>query len=158
MEETLALYKFAKKIYIVHRRDEFKASKIMQDRVLKLKDKIDIIWDSEATAVKGNKFVESVTIKNLKTGTTKEIACDGMFLAIGHIPNTAIFKNTIKLDDQGYIITDERGRTNVPGIFAAGDVQDHIYKQAITSAGTGCRAALEVEKYLEHLKATGTYT
>lgn len=157
MEESLALYKFAKKIYIIHRRDAFKASKIMQDRILKLKDKIEIIWNTDVVEVKGNKFVESIKIKNLKTGKISEIKTDGMFLAIGHIPNTAIFKGIVGLDEHGYIITDKLGKTNVDGIFAAGDVQDSVFKQAVTSAGTGCMAALNAEKYIENLKANGKY-
>ncbi len=157
MEETLALYKFAKKVYLVHRRDAFKASKIMQDRVMKLKDKVEIILNTEVTEVKGNKFVESVKTKDVQTGKVGEITCDGMFLAIGHIPTTALFKDVVKLDEQGYIITDKLGKTNVEGIYAAGDVQDHVFKQAVTSAGTGCMAALNAEKYIEHLKATGKY-
>ena len=157
MEESLALYKFATKITIVHRRNKFKASKIMQNRVFKLKDKINIIWDSEIVGVLGDKFVTGVKIKNVKTGKESMIKCDGMFLAIGHVPNTKIFKGVVKLDKAGYVITDKRSRTNVDGIFAAGDVQDYIFKQAITSAGTGCQAAIEAEKYLENLKATGKY-
>ena len=157
MEETLALYKFAKKVYIIHRRDAFKASKIMQDRVLKLKDKIEVIWNSDVTEVKGTRFVESVKVKNVVTGKMSEIKADGMFLAIGHIPNTTLFKDAVKLDEQGYILTDKMGKTNVEGLYAAGDVQDHVWKQAITSAGTGCMAALNAERYLEQLKASGAY-
>lgn len=157
MEESLALYKFAKKIYIVHRRDEFRASKIMQGRVLKLKDKIEIIWDSVPVEVKGDKFVKSVKIKNLKTNNETEIMADGMFLAIGHIPNTKIFEGKIKLDKVGFIETDKNVHTSLPGVYAAGDVQDHVYKQAVTSAGTGCMAALEAEKYIENLKAEDKY-
>jgi len=157
MEETLALYKFANKIIIVYRKDKFRASKIMQERIFKLKDKVNIIWDSIALEVLGDKFVTGVKIKNVKTNKERIIKCDGMFLAIGHIPNTKIFQGLIKLDKVGYIITDKRSRTNVEGVYAAGDVQDFIFKQAITSAGTGCQAAIEAEKYIEHLKATGKY-
>ncbi|MDP4012288.1 MAG: thioredoxin-disulfide reductase [Candidatus Nanoarchaeia archaeon] len=157
MEETLALYKFAKKITIIHRRDSFRASKIMQARVLKLNDKIKIIWDSEIVEITGNKFVEGAKIKNIKTNKKSEIKCQGVFLAIGHTPNTKIFEKLIKLDKLGYVVTDKRINTNLPGVFAAGDVQDFIYKQAVTSAGTGCMAALEAEKYIENLKAIGEY-
>lgn len=158
MEETLALYKFASKIYLIHRRDQFKASKIMQDRVLKLKDKVQIILNTTVTEVLGDgKFVTGVKIKNLVTDKEDTIKCDGMFLAVGHIPNTIIFKGKINLDDEGYIITDKLMRTNVPGVFAAGDVQDRIFKQAVTSAGTGCQTAIEAERYIENLKATGKY-
>lgn len=156
MEESLALYKFAKKIYIVHRRDEFKASKIMQERVLALKDKIEVIWDSVPTQVLGEKFVKAVKIKNLKTNKEREIPTDGFFLAIGHVPNTDFLKGFIDLDEQGFIRV-ESVSTNQPGVFAAGDVMDPRYKQAITSAGSGCKAALEAEWYIEHLKAEKKY-
>ena len=155
MEESITLAKFAKKLTIVHRRDEFRASKIMQKRVFDLKGKIDIVWDSEVTEVFGDRFVKGVRIKNLKTGKTGEILCDGMFLAIGHIPNTAWLGGSgLKLDKAGYI---SGVMTNLPGVFAAGDVMDPRYRQAVTSAGTGCMAAMEAEKYIENLKATGKY-
>jgi thioredoxin reductase (NADPH) len=158
MEETLALYKFAKKVTIIHRRDEFRASKIMQDRVLGLKDKISVIWDTGVEEVLGDgKFVTGVKIKNLKTNAISTVSCQGVFLAIGHTPNTKVFDGKIKLDEHSYIITDKRSRTNVEGVYAAGDCQDSVFKQAITSAGTGCQAALEAEKYLELLKAEGKY-
>ncbi len=158
MEDSLALYKFADKITIIHRRDKFRASKIMQDRVFKLKDKISIKWNSIVTEVFGDgKFVTGVKIKDFITNREDIIKCQGVFLAIGHKPNTEIFKNLIELDEQGYIKTDKRVRTNLPGVFAAGDVQDSVYKQAVTSAGSGCKAAIEAERYVEHLKATGKY-
>ncbi|MEK6904119.1 MAG: thioredoxin-disulfide reductase, partial [Nanoarchaeota archaeon] len=157
MEESLALYKFAKKVYIVHRRDAFRASKIMQDRVLKLKDKIEVIWNSVPVEVTGDKFVTGVKIKNVNTNKETLIKCDGMFLAIGHVPNTEIFKGKVELDEQGFVKTERNMHTNLPGVFAAGDVQDHVYKQAATSAGTGCMAAIEAERYIENLKATGKY-
>ena len=149
-------FKFAKKVTIIHRKDAFRASKIMQDRIFKLNDKINVIWDTTVTDVLGDgKFVTGVKIKNLKTNKESEIKTDGMFLAIGHIPNTKPFKGKIKLDKLGYIITDKLSNTNVPGIYAAGDVQDPVFKQAVTSAGTGCQAALQAEKFLEKLKAEG---
>jgi len=158
MEESLALYKFAKKVTIIHRKDTFRASKIMQDRVLKLKDKINVVWDTSVTQVIGDgKFVTGVKVKNLKDNKESEIKCDGMFLAIGHIPNTKIFEGKIKLDEHGYIITDKRSKTNLEGVYAAGDVQDPIFKQAITSAGSGCQAAIEAERRIENLKAKGEY-
>ncbi|MBI1972460.1 thioredoxin-disulfide reductase [Candidatus Woesearchaeota archaeon] len=158
MEESLALYKFATKIYIVHRRDAFKASKIMQERVLKLKDKIEVIWNAVPVAVQGNgKFVSGVKIQDVNTKQEKVLKVDGMFLAIGHIPNTIIFSKLVKLDEQGYIVTDKRSRTSQDGVYACGDVQDPVFKQAVTSAGTGCQAAIEAERYVEHLKATGDY-
>lgn len=155
MEEALALIKFAKKITIVHRRDEFRASKIMQDRVLKEK-KIKVIWDSEIVEVVGTKFVEGAKLKNKKTGKVTDVKCDGIFLAIGHIPNTKVFKG-VKLDKAGYIIADKNVNTNLKGVYAAGDVQDPRYRQAITSAGSGCKAAMESEKYIENLKGIGKY-
>lgn len=153
MEETLALYKFASEIIIVHRRDKFRASKIMQHKVLKLKDKVKIIWNSAVSEVLGDgKAVTSVKIKNVNTGKEEIIKCQGVFLAIGHTPNTKVFADLIKLDKLGYIKTDKRGKTNLPGVFAAGDVQDAIYRQAITSAASGCVAAMEAERYIEDWK------
>jgi thioredoxin reductase (NADPH) len=150
MEEALALYKFAKKITIIHRRNEFRASKIMQDRVLKLADKIAVVWDSAVLEVIGGDFVTGIKIKNVKTNEETNIPCGGVFLAIGHIPNTSFLGNLVELE-KGYIKVDGV-RTSVPGIFAAGDVMDHIYKQAITSAGRGCMAALEAEKFIVKLQ------
>ena len=158
MEEALALYKFAKKVIIIHRRDELRASKIMQDRVLKLKDKIEVMWDTVITEVLGDgKFLTAVKVKNVKTKKEKEIKCDGMFLAVGHIPNTKMVEGKIDLDENGYIITDKKSTTSIDGIYAAGDCQDPIFKQAVTSAGTACQAAIQAERYIENLKATGKY-
>lgn len=150
-EDALFLSKIAKKVTIIHRRDEFRASKIMQDRVFKNK-KISIIWNSEVKEIKGNKFVKSIIINNIKTNKKSELKTDGIFLAIGHIPNTDIFKNKIKLDKNGLIITDKRMHTNIPGVFAAGDVQDNLFRQAVTAAGSGCIAAIEAERYYEEWK------
>jgi|ETNmetMinimDraft_2_1059921.scaffolds.fasta_scaffold29769_3 thioredoxin reductase (NADPH) len=149
MEETMALYKFASEIHLVHRRDSFRASKIMQKRVLDSTDKITIHYETETLEVLGDKFVTGVKIKD-STGES-EIACDGMFLAIGHIPNTDFLNGAVKLDDQGYIAVDGV-KTSLPGVYAAGDVMDPHYRQAITSAGTGCMSALEAEHYLETLE------
>jgi len=146
--EALFMSKINKSITIIHRRDELRASKIMQERVFKNK-KIKIMWDTVVEEVLGDgKVVTGVKIKNVKTGKTKKIKCAAMFLAIGHIPNTDIFKGKIKMNKHGFIATDRSTKTNVEGVFAAGDVQDPIYKQAVTAAGTGCVAALEAEKYL----------
>lgn len=156
MEETLALYKFAKKVYLIHRRDEFRASKIMQERILSLakdKNKLEIVFNTEVKEVLGEKTVKGVKIKNLKTGKESTIDTDGFFLAIGHTPNTNIFKDKIKMDKEGYIATDKLSKTSIDGVYAAGDVQDPIFKQAITSAGAGCQAAIQAERYIEHLKA-----
>lgn len=156
MEESMALYKFASKVYIVHRRDEFKASQIMQDRVLGLKDKISVMWNTIPVEVTGEKLVKGLKVKDAKTGEESTIATDGVFLAIGHIPNTGFVKGLVDLTEEGFI-KGNGVRTSVPGIYAAGDVMDPRYKQAITSAGTGCQAALEAEWYLEKLQAEGKY-
>ncbi len=156
MEESLALYKFAKKVTIVHRRDAFKASKIMQDRVLGLKDKINVMWNSTPVQVVGERFVKGVKIKDVSTGKETLLPADGMFLAIGHIPNTDFLKGFVELDAQGFVKV-QGVKTSQPGVFAAGDVMDPRYKQAVTSAGTGCQAALEAEWYIETLKAEGKY-
>ena len=147
MEEALTLTKFAKKVTIVHRRKEFRASKIMQDRVLKHK-KIEVVWDSVVTDVMGKDKVEGVKIKNVETDKTSKIACDGLFVAIGHTPATSLFKGSLEIDDKGYLITKEGVKTAISGVFAAGDVADPHYRQAITAAGDGCRAALEAERYI----------
>jgi thioredoxin reductase (NADPH) len=154
MEEAIYLTKFASKVTVVHRRDTLRASKIMQDKAF-ANPKINFIWDSEVIDVadleKGE--VTSIVLRNLKTGETSHLAVDGVFIAIGHTPNTALFKGQIDLDPTGYIVTHGGTRTNVPGVFAAGDVQDHVYRQAVTAAGSGCMAAIDAERYLEGLPA-----
>ncbi|OGR87951.1 MAG: thioredoxin-disulfide reductase [Elusimicrobia bacterium RIFCSPLOWO2_01_FULL_60_11] len=150
MEEANFLTKFASKVTVIHRRDEFRASKIMQDRARK-NGKIHFMLDSVPEEVIGGETVEGARIKNVKTNAVTTLPCAGFFVAIGHQPNTKIFQGKIKLDEKGYIITDGRTRTNVPGVFAAGDVMDSIYRQAVSAAGTGCMAALEAERYLETL-------
>ena len=151
MEEATFLTKFATKVSIVHRRDKLRASKIMQERAEK-NPKIYFIWDSVVEDVYGDPKAGGVTgvmLKNLKTGKTEDFKCDGLFIAIGHEPNSKIFAGKLDLDDNGYILTHDGTKTNVPGVFACGDVQDHIYRQAITAAGTGCMAAIDAERYLE---------
>ena len=152
MEEAVYLTKFASKVTVVHRRDTLRASKIMQDKALK-NPKIEFVWDSEVIDVadleKGE--VTSILLRNLKTGETRSLPVDGVFIAIGHTPNTSLFKGQIDLDASGYIVTSGGTRTNVPGVFAAGDVQDHVYRQAVTAAGSGCMAAIDAERYLEGL-------
>lgn len=150
LEEATFLTKFAKKVTIVHRREELRGSKIMQEKA-KANSKIDFLWNSEIVELVGEPPLKTVKIKNTKTGEITEHNIDGVFLAIGHIPNVKIFGEKIELDEFGFIKTDMRRHTNLPGVFAAGDVQDHIYKQAITAAGTGCSAAIEAEKYLGEL-------
>lgn len=148
MEEALFLTKFCTKVTIVHRRDSFRASKIMQTRALK-HEKIDVVWNKEIIEVLGDgKVVTGVRLKDTETGDESEFSTDGVFLAIGHVPNTKIFKGVLDLDDAGYLTTDRDMRTNVPGVFGAGDVQDVIYRQAITASGSGCKAAIQAERYL----------
>ncbi len=149
MEEALFLTRFTSDITLIHRRDEFRASKIMADRVLQ-SDKINILWDTvveDVLDVEKNE-VTGLRLKNVKTGEQSEIEIKGLFMAIGHNPNTNPFKGQIDMDDKGYIIADNT-KTNVEGVFAAGDVQDAVYRQAVTAAGSGCMAALEAERYLE---------
>jgi thioredoxin reductase (NADPH) len=152
MEESLFLTKFASKVTVVHRRDSFRASKIMQERVLK-NDKISVIWDTGVVEILGDgKFVTGVKLKNVKSGKETEFKCEGVFLAIGHVPNTKFLSGKLDLDDHGYLKTNRFMHTNVKGVFAAGDVQDFKYRQAITAAGSGCKAAMEVEKFLGELE------
>jgi len=147
MEEALFLTKFASKVTVIHRRDEFRASKIMAQRVID-HDKIEILWDSVPDEVLGDSAVTGVKVRNVKTDEVQEIPADGFFVAIGHDPNTSIFKGQVDLDDEGYVIADGT-RTSVEGVFAGGDVVDKVYRQAITAAGMGCAAALDVERWLE---------
>jgi len=147
MEEAMFLTKFGSRVYIVHRRDQFRASKIMQERVLK-HAKIEVLWDSVVTSVEGDSVVRSVTVFNLKTEKETNMAAGGLFFAIGHIPNTAFLSKQIELHDNGYIKVFDGTKTSVEGVFAAGDVQDHVYRQAITAAGSGCMAAMEAERWL----------
>jgi thioredoxin reductase (NADPH) len=152
MEEAQFLTRFAKSVTIIHRRDAFKASKIMQDRAL-VNPKISVAWNSAVDEIYGvdKGQVTGVRLKDTVTGATRDLAVEGVFAAIGHEPNTALFKGVIDLDEKGYIKTvPGTTKTNIPGVFAAGDVQDAIYRQAITAAGTGCMAALEAERYLSH--------
>ena len=150
LEEALFLTKFAAKVSIVHRRDQLRASKIMQDRVFK-NEKIQLVWNSVVEDILGEAKVEAVGLRNVKTNELTEQPCDGIFLAIGHVPNTQIFAGQVELDKQGYILTKPGSTvTNMPGVFAAGDVQDAKFRQAITAAGSGCMAAIEVERFLEN--------
>jgi thioredoxin reductase (NADPH) len=151
MEEAIFLTKFAKRVTVVHRRDKLRASKIMQDKAFK-NPKIDFTWDSvpdEILDVNQGK-VTGVRIRNLKTSAVTERPVEGVFIAIGHTPNTQIFRGLLEMDEVGYIKTHEGTRTSVPGVFAAGDVQDRVYRQAITAAGSGCMAAMDAERFLEH--------
>lgn len=151
MEEALFLTKFASKVYVVHRRTTLRASKIMQSRVIG-HPKIELIWNHILSEVKGDSIVESVTLEHVLTKEKQTYPAGGVFFAIGHTPNTAFLNNQIELDFNGYIQLKylNTSHTNIPGVFAAGDVHDHLYRQAITAAGYGCRAALDAERYLSH--------
>ncbi len=148
IEEANFLTKFASKVTIVHRRDTLRASKIMQERAFK-NPKIAFAWDSTVDEVIGKDRVESVRLKNLKTGAHTTMRVDGLFVAIGHVPNTKIFEGQLEMDKAGYIVTRSGSKTSVPGVFAAGDCQDHVYRQAVTAAGSGCMAAIDAERFLE---------
>lgn len=148
MEEALFLTRFASKIWLVHRRDQLRASKIMQQRV-KDHPKIEIIWDTIVTDVLGTDEVTGVRLKNVKDQVERELPVSGFFVAIGHTPNTALFTSWLDMDDQGYIKTlPGSTRTNISGVFVCGDAQDHVYRQAVTAAGTGCMAAIDAERFL----------
>ena len=151
MEEATFLTRFASQVTVIHRRDTLRASKIMQDKAF-ANPKISFVWDSEVVDVNdpAHGVVSGVVIRNLKTGVESTLAVDGLFLAIGHTPNTSLFVGQLDMDEAGYLITRDGSRTNVPGIFACGDVQDHVYRQAITAAGSGCMAAIDAERFLEH--------
>ena len=147
IEEATFLTKFASTVHIVHRRSELRASKIMQERALS-NEKIKFHWDSAVVDIKGDQKVQQAVLKNLKTNEETTIGIGGLFVAIGHEPNTKLFKNQIDLDDEGYIILKNKTHTNIEGIFAAGDVHDRNYRQAITAAAFGCMAAIDVDKYI----------
>lgn len=154
VEEALYLTNHAKKVYIVHRRDSFKSEKILQDRLFK-NPKIEVIWNHALDEVLGSENPKTVTgarLKHATSGATREMKIDGIFIAIGHKPNSNLFKNSgLEIDAEGYVLTRPNSTaTNIPGVYAAGDIQDKIYRQAVTAAGTGCMAALEIEKFLAH--------
>ena len=152
MEEAIFLTKFASQVTVLHRRDRLRASKIMQDKAF-ANPKIAFEWNTELVEVKDvdEGVVTGAVVRNRETGATRELAVDGVFIAIGHTPNTRLFDGQVELDGNGYIVAGTGTRTNVPGVFACGDVQDHVYRQAITAAGTGCMAAIDAERYLESL-------
>jgi thioredoxin reductase (NADPH) len=149
LEEALFLTKFATKVYVIHRRREMRASKIMQDRALK-NEKIEFIFDTVVTDVLGESTLDGLQLENVVTGEQRLLPVHGLFIAIGHVPNTDLFKGWLEMEDTGYLITKHGSTfTNVEGVFAAGDVQDHVYRQAITAAGSGCMAAIDAERWLE---------
>jgi thioredoxin reductase (NADPH) len=147
IEEATFLTKFATKIHLVHRRSELRASKIMQERAFS-NEKIKFLWESEVVDIKGDQKMQQAVIKNIKTNEETVLDVGGLFVAIGHVPNTRLFKNQIDMDDEGYIILKNKTHTNIEGVFAAGDVHDRSYRQAVTAAGFGCMAAIDVDKYL----------
>jgi len=153
MEEATFLTRYASRVVVIHRRDSLRASKIMQDKAFK-NDKIDFIWDTAVEEILGSPEtgVTGVRIKNLKTGEERIFPCEGVFVAIGHKPNTDIFKGQLEMDEVGYLKTSGRSMaTNIPGVFACGDAQDSFYRQAVTAAGTGCMAAIDAERFLDNL-------
>ena len=154
IEEAMFLTKFASSVTIIHRRDSLRASKIMQDKAFSNK-KIDVMWNSSVVEMNGEPDsggLKSITVKNILTGEIKDFVCDGLFLGIGHNPNSNLFSDIIDLDDKGYIMTKSKStETSIKGVFAAGDIMDPTYRQAVTAAGSGCMAALDVEKYLDSL-------
>ena len=148
LEEALFLTKFARKVVLVHRRDELRASKIMQERAFK-NDKIEFLWNHTVTELLGDTKLEGARVRNVLTDEESTLAVSGLFVAIGHRPNTDLFKGQLAMEDTGYLVTGPGTHTNVPGVFACGDVQDHTYRQAITAAGSGCMAAIDAERWLE---------
>jgi thioredoxin reductase (NADPH) len=149
MEEANFLTRFAKKVYLIHRRDSFRASKVMQDRTLS-NPKIQVIWDTAVEEINGENEVTSIELKNLKTGSASNLAVSGIFIAIGHSPNTQLFHGQLDTNEHKYLLVEPgTAKTAIPGVFAAGDVADHVYRQAVSAAGTGCMAAIDAERYLE---------
>ena len=149
IEEATFLTRFASHVTIIHRRDTLRASKIMQDKA-RANRKISFEWNAEVTDILGTGAVEAVRVRHADTGVEKDIPVEGVFVAIGHTPNTALFQDQLDMDAGGYLVTRDGSRTSVPGVFACGDVQDRTYRQAITAAGSGCMAAMDAERYLEH--------
>ncbi len=151
LEEGVFLTRFAKRVRIIHRRGELRAGPALQERARR-NEKIEFIWNSIVTRIDGDSMVESVQLENIETGQVSTLKTDGVFVYVGHYPNSHLFKDKLEMDDHGYLITDGRTRTNVPGVFAAGEIADPVFRQVISSAGEGCKAALEVEKYLAELE------
>lgn len=150
MEEALGLSKFAREVKVIHRRDKLRASKILQERAFK-DPKIEFIWNSTVQEILGKDRVEGARLRKVDTNEEFELACDAVFIGIGHKPNTEIFKGQIELDQAGYVVAEDTTKTSVEGVFVAGDAQDYRYRQAVTAAGAGCKAALDAERYLEEV-------
>ena len=153
MEEATFLTRYAAKVYVVHRRDKLRASKIMQDKAFR-NEKIEFIWNTAVDEILGtpDDGVNGVRLRNLQSGEERVFPCEGVFVAIGHKPNTELFKGQLDMDEVGYLKTSGHSTaTNIPGVFACGDVQDSVYRQAITAAGTGCMSAIDAERFLDHL-------
>jgi thioredoxin reductase (NADPH) len=150
LEEAIFLSKFARRVTVVHRRDTLRASKIMQDRAFR-NDKINFLWDSVVVDLLGEHRLEGAMLRNVKSGEEHLLPVTGLFVAIGHTPNSSVFAGQLDVDENGYILTHDGAKTSVDGVFACGDVQDHVYRQAITAAGSGCMAAIDAERYLEAL-------
>ena len=153
MEEATFLTRFARKVHVIHRRNELRASLPLQERALK-NDKMEFHWDTVVSAIQGDKQkgLSGITLKHLPTEKEENFSCDGLFVAIGHVPNTDLFKDQLDMDERGYLLTKNGAETNIPGVFAAGDVQDAVFRQAITAAGSGCMAAILAERYLDSLE------
>lgn len=154
IEEATFLTKFGKSVKIIHRKDILRASKILQEKAFE-NPKIDFVWDHVVSDISGNRKISSISVRNLRTGEERKISVGGLFVAIGHEPNTSIFRGQLQLDDKGYIALTKNTKTSVEGVFAAGDVHDYRYRQAITAGGFGCMAALDVEKWLVEIRGAG---
>jgi thioredoxin reductase (NADPH) len=152
MEEALFLTRFASRVYVIHRRDALRASKIMQERARR-NPKIEFVWNAVVDEILGDQALEGLVLRDTLTGERRRLDAQGLFVAIGHIPNTAVFEGQLETDELGYLVVHEGSRTNVPGVLAAGDVHDRHYRQAVTAAGAGCKAAMDAERFLEALGA-----
>ncbi len=151
LEEGVFLTKFASRVRIIHRRDQLRAGFTLQERA-KRNEKIEFVWDTVVTEINGDGAVESVQVKNVKTDEVSTLKTEGVFVYIGHYPNSQLFKGVLEMDEHGYLVTDRLTRTSVPGVFAAGEIADPVFRQVVTSAGEGCKAAIQVERYLAELE------
>jgi thioredoxin reductase (NADPH) len=151
VEEAIFLTRFATKVTLIHRRDQLRAEKILQERAFR-NEKVELLWNTVVTEVVGDGFVDGVRVRNVKTGEERLYPTQGVFIAIGYVPNTAFLRGQVELNQAGYIVTDDDGRTNVDGVWAAGDVSDWVYRQISTSVGAGCKAAMQVEQYIAKLE------